>query len=1485
MAHTFAGYNFRIGMLSVSNRGPITVSAPIISKAKDLRLIIKKCHIKSRTGRQSTFIPSINNVFELKAGAMERFSFSFAASEISSYGDGTKMEIVILNETDKIELTVNYEYSGSTGWSLKEIIDVPYLTNEPDKEVLDDMLDDDPILRDFLQEFTKYLPEEPEEEMSDDDLSIEDLLLDFEENENEGFDDDADEESSDKSDLMKMDIDRLGLSVRAYNCLKRAGIKTVADLVDKTLDDMMKVRNLGRKALDEVLLKIEERGLKLKSSSDSEEANYDEGDFVNKEASIDWDVLSPVDRIKLKTCLDELGSKELEGFCCHYCTKNGNDNGYILIEQINVDLAEFIEDEYVWEEFQKVVFRDFQFRKKISGTIYVIFLINKNNSAVPIQKIEGYRKHGRKYVFTEPEAINFISGMNYAFKLDKNLNPVELWVNELKPINLTGIITTPYLSRHVEDYLDGEDFDDSSLFYRHKRSSGDSTAVTAVKKISSVEMGDFRKFCFGSLNKIEFGDINLFYGANGSGKTSILEALEYGFTAEIHRMKDFKIKYGNERYPRIRVLDNDGLPSVYTPVTSKKNSKEIERIWYGVPAGRTKTTLNEQFNRFNYFDSEAAYKFIHAKDQNDEAFEILFSNLLFGEQIVGYEKKWKRYKQSFDDAYSRIREELNSAEFWIGVYKDSLSRTTGGDIDVSSVYNEAKRLFLMDLHSEQDAALDRLRAIKEDLDTIMPTVEKFKSNINFEPGMSFSLIKRVLAERKAENEKLQETIEGLRNEITSLTNKRNTYIDKIQTSKAKETVMDTRLKEMGDAYSQYCCFQAIIEHPEQVKRLEEYEKELTEVTRDEKMIRLAKSSSSIQYLLSVPDISLLGQKEKQSLVTELSGIQEQLLSLKEEYRKVQEKSNQRKKDTLRLQKEGISFLQKYGTPTCPLCGERYGSLDELREHLEKTKDEEIDNTLLLSRISRLEEEVAEHQERIRHDDKLQNAYKEFDRFHFPDDAFGNERKTVFIKTLCNRETETVQRKSELETLIIEMADQGIDQASIAQAIAFVEHNKMYLRYKDYGFKGSFKQYYIERTKKLSEIKEQIKEEQEETRNVVQSIEMQIDSKQRSMNSAQTSDAQSRYINVRNLYQMLLPIKATFSVPDTSDLHQWVIDYETFTQTVNQCIDKISSDSNVEFEKQQAREYQRQAKQLRYKQQRCERAVNALNRMPSLKTFVTDTVQANIQRISYFFRWMHHSGEFESLGIDDVGVYAIRGVDNRQVRVYEMSTGQRTSLAFSVMLAFYSVADSAPKCLLLDEPLATMDNVQAANALDILKSLADEETQIFFTSASLDTIKLFQSYFRNSSFDYREFEFVKRINGTVKINNNQFVPESGDDTHDEQDVEAMYTRYEHSIADIIRMYPDTLSTKARLQGILKDVFPGETVRINLLLQAYEQGILSEIESEPIIRSPFAYKFKKRLLDNYGISNEYADWTVTVWCIAYGNLVLRKTCEIKNPVTHI
>ena len=71
-----------------------------------------------------------------------------------------------------------------------------------------------------------------------------------------------------KGKVLEMSIDELELSVRSYNCLKRAGINTVEELTNKTSEDMMKVRNLGRKSLEEVLGKLKELGLELRNGEE-----------------------------------------------------------------------------------------------------------------------------------------------------------------------------------------------------------------------------------------------------------------------------------------------------------------------------------------------------------------------------------------------------------------------------------------------------------------------------------------------------------------------------------------------------------------------------------------------------------------------------------------------------------------------------------------------------------------------------------------------------------------------------------------------------------------------------------------------------------------------------------------------------------------------------------------------------------------------------------------------------------------------------------------------------------------------------------------------------------------------------------------------------------------------------------------------------------------------------------------------------------------
>ena len=71
-----------------------------------------------------------------------------------------------------------------------------------------------------------------------------------------------------KEKVLEMTIEELDMSVRSFNCLKRAGIDTVEDLTNRTEEDMIKVRNLGKKSLEEVIQKLASLGLTLKKEED-----------------------------------------------------------------------------------------------------------------------------------------------------------------------------------------------------------------------------------------------------------------------------------------------------------------------------------------------------------------------------------------------------------------------------------------------------------------------------------------------------------------------------------------------------------------------------------------------------------------------------------------------------------------------------------------------------------------------------------------------------------------------------------------------------------------------------------------------------------------------------------------------------------------------------------------------------------------------------------------------------------------------------------------------------------------------------------------------------------------------------------------------------------------------------------------------------------------------------------------------------------------
>lgn len=321
-------------------------------------------------------------------------------------------------------------------------------------------------------------------------------------------------------------------------------------------------------------------------------------------------------RIVQKTGIRELKSMDIQGFECHFCEAKFSDEKYIIVYQKKTHINEIIDKEDEWSKFQKELYYDDIRQDNSKAMVYIVYILDDNSDNIPIQIIESNKTYGRKYVFSEDETITFINGIVKTSNEEIGASPVQEWDRILREEHLTACLTESYAAKKVENYLSGQRFD-ADYVQDDDYSIMNHSEVTQIKWVKSLDTTGFRDFCFDKKN-MTFGQINLFYGANGSGKTSVLEAIEYALTSEVRRVKDFKVKMPTDSYPELHVYDTEAGVRTFTPGFSKKNNKEIERVWYGVPIGRTKSNLNENFNRFNAFDSEAAYKFIHESDNSED---------------------------------------------------------------------------------------------------------------------------------------------------------------------------------------------------------------------------------------------------------------------------------------------------------------------------------------------------------------------------------------------------------------------------------------------------------------------------------------------------------------------------------------------------------------------------------------------------------------------------------------------------------------------------------------------------------------------------------------------------------------------------------------------------------------------------------------------------------------------------------------------------
>jgi len=104
-------------------------------------------------------------------------------------------------------------------------------------------------------------------------------------------------------------------------------------------------------------------------------------------------------------------------------------------------------------------------------------------------------------------------------------------------------------------------------------------------------------------------------------------------------------------------------------------------------------------------------------------------------------------------------------------------------------------------------------------------------------------------------------------------------------------------------------------------------------------------------------------------------------------------------------------------------------------------------------------------------------------------------------------------------------------------------------------------------------------------------------------------------------------------------------------------------------------------------------------------------------------------------------------------------------------------------------------------------------------------------------------------------------------------------FENEFTQMLGRYSDAVSDRRKFIGLMKDIFPDQPMQANLVNTVFDLGIAKEIISIDHISNAFAFRFVKRLVDEFGISRLNADWAVSVWCVCFGQRILHKSCDIK------
>jgi DNA repair protein SbcC/Rad50 len=959
-------------------------------------------------------------------------------------------------------------------------------------------------------------------------------------------------------------------------------------------------------------------------------------------------------------------------------------------------------------------------------------------------RIEANRDYARKFVVSEKDLLDLLADSRL-FASGKDIETADImrtWQEILATSNLGFLLEKPPRTKALEMIAQGQVSQKIASSPIGKLWDGDEDLADAT--LLALELTRCRDVHDGQ--RFEFGDVNLIVGPNGSGKTTLLEAIEYFYCGK-NRRGD--VPYDFRLVGTIRV-GNESAVNLGAPAEPAR-IKARNLAWYRKDDPQSRGILTG-FTRCNFLDTDAAFRI--STDIDTHSLEEDLERLLVGADASTLWDYLRKFADELKERANTSRESLQAESTRCELLSQELRRLRSAPSERSAAIKTYRSLLQQvgwrslppldaPLGETERSSLERAARCVWTMRAASPvTADKF--SVKFEP-----LVQNLREFHFGIEPPLGPVVElvsglrGLVEEVKRLDSVRSES-DRSLAAKSNELKTVERTLELLSEWLGYC----EVGVPTQLATLHQARAELGSLRELLGQLGTARAAGVPEEYrsLSVDAAQRRASDAQSDIAASARGLQAKLKALEDE------------KEThvawfLQLREAAQELVRRSATPgDCPVCG---------THHRPEDLAVKINSLVGISSAGQTEE-VRRALEEVRNQET----------------QLGQMVSTLTVQVAFCRRLKLPIASTELRVVIerFERSQKAMQQSVEAQQSAESALNNLHLigmsvsRYselRDMMAAALPKNVDIENAAALSLERTRLATQRDEFNSQIQNLRALFDDAVSSLlvigsDVFGDSDAgtavsevapriQARFDDFKTRLHAAQQLQELIDLPEPRSLSDLDDDFsrlvEAYDRAAAAVITERAAGGSLD---EQARQADAALKALSDKQgelQRLDRAYQQLLGLlekHSLDAATRDTLTAIREQVNDVFCRIHSPREYEFVGSADA---LLQTRETKSPRTLDqISTGQRSAFALAIFLALSSTARSAPRVLLIDDPVAHIDDLNALSFLDYLRDLAlRTRRQIFFATADTRFAALFDKKFEFlGSTHFRRIALPQRI---------------------------------------------------------------------------------------------------------------------------------------------